>query len=799
MAQIPADPLAWGAPAGAVEVLERRRQNAKHFRHADDPSNYTAVFGGVLHYEPTPGQGAWEDSDTTLRADGVDHLADHLPFSIRRTGINLDLTDRATGKGIRYSLPTQNVTISGNKILFNWNNIDWTYEVVLTGIKLSGVVSTPQGARTLTFPFTRLGTAAAPTILPDGSVQGDGYTLPRPYAVWADGITRTQCGAWSFFGQNQLRFSWDDSVLPPEAYPYILDPSTSFINTATGQCGRQQYNETVYPPTVPSAAEPDNFYPERGLYGGGTNYAVSPGLVRWDTSSILDRAVVTAAEFRAVEELHQADDARSGSADWYDFGGTIDTADWTITAGTNAYAGKLISTMGTVDAAYPLLSPAANVNKTGFTGLRWHVSGGQPTGQNWYGWKAFAVAAAGFAPRLIVTYTDPTDAIPISDVSAGGWSASGGGTLASMVDEAVADDADYAQSALGPSSDTAEVLLSAMPAAASATSHALKIRRRKDAAGGQDIDLTVSLRRGASEVLDTQTLSGIDENWTEIDQVINFSGARDDLRVRLVANYPGTGTLPNAAPTIVGAGSFVSTATNAATLTPGLPSGWAATDIHILIAARGDNTVMTSLAGWTQIAALSANNTIALRTEVWWRRAVVGDTAPTITFGSSTIVRCARIIGIRGCPTGSSPFDTQSISNNAASATVTFGTITPTVDNTLLLALFSYEDDPNNASALSGFGAFDVQGTTAGNDMDLAHASRSYPTGGVATGALTSTVSGGSFANSVNTGILIALSGSVPATRRAQVSWIELEEVPTVDRKPWTTMLRQAVKTASLR
>ena len=209
-------------------------------------------------------------------------------------------------------------------------------------------------------------------------------------------------------------------------------------------------------------------------------------------------------------------------------------------------------------------------------------------------------------------------------------------------------------------------------------------------------------------------------------------------------------------PSVVGAGTAAFTATTAATLAPTLPTGWAAGDIHILIAARGDNTAMTSLSGWTQLSA--ANNTIAFRTEIWARRAVAGDTTPTITFGSSTVVRGARIIGIRGVDPAvaltSIIFTNRS---NAASNVVTFDTLTTTTTNNLLLALYSYEDDPTAASSLgTGWSAFVLSTSTLGNDMSLGYATKAWPTA-AATGALTTTVSGGTFANSPNNGIVIAL------------------------------------------
>jgi hypothetical protein len=192
-------------------------------------------------------------------------------------------------------------------------------------------------------------------------------------------------------------------------------------------------------------------------------------------------------------------------------------------------------------------------------------------------------------------------------------------------------------------------------------------------------------------------------------------------------------------------------------LAPALPTGWAADDIHVMLAARSDNTAMTSLSpNWIQISA--GNNTAAQRVEVWVRRAVGGDAAPTVTFGSGTVVRGARIYGVRGVDPALDLSTLQlSRSDNAASATITFATLTPTPANTRLLALYAYEDDPTAASQITDWSTFTISTSSLGNDMALGYADRAWPSASSATGGLTSTASGGTFANSPNTGILLAL------------------------------------------
>jgi hypothetical protein len=215
------------------------------------------------------------------------------------------------------------------------------------------------------------------------------------------------------------------------------------------------------------------------------------------------------------------------------------------------------------------------------------------------------------------------------------------------------------------------------------------------------------------------------------------------------------------APTLVGVGTAQWTATNGATFAPGLPSGWQPDDIHVLIAHRSENTAMTALAGWTQIAGLSGNNTTGQRVEVWWRRAVAGDAAPTVTFGTSTIVRGGVIFGVRGCPRDVSPFNLSSRLDQTANTTVNTTDISPATAPTLGVFAYAYEDDPSAASTWVGpndqvgWTPFTVQTTPLGTDAAIGVCSRKWGQSG-SWSAPTTTVSGGTFAASPNVGLLFA-------------------------------------------
>jgi hypothetical protein len=240
-------------------------------------------------------------------------------------------------------------------------------------------------------------------------------------------------------------------------------------------------------------------------------------------------------------------------------------------------------------------------------------------------------------------------------------------------------------------------------------------------------------------------------------------------------------------PTFVAAGTAAFTATASATVTPGLPAGWAADDIHILLAAGSNNTDWPEPSGWTKLSPgeVAENNTAAQRAELWARRAVGGDAAPVLSTYTGTTVRGAQIYGIRGCPTGIPVEEVISVMsrNNkgtTSDALVDFATISPPHPQTRLLALYAYEDDPTAGSTISGWSAFTVATSALGTDMALGSANRTWPSPNTATGTLQTTVSGGTFANSVNIGFVLAFRP------------IDLSVHP-----PRPTVVGQAVKRAS--
>lgn len=155
----------------------------------------------------------------------------------------------------------------------------------------------------------------------------------------------------------------------------------TFNMAAGGDDGYRFRNDTVYA-SVPADATGGGDDTSAKLYAtrelNGSIYYIAVILLRWDTSSLADGDTVTAASLDLYVETDTNDpDSLSVVADWYDFGGAPGVnGDWAnLDSGENAISGVTLASLteGAVN-NFTLANYAANVNKTGYTGLRLGIS-----------------------------------------------------------------------------------------------------------------------------------------------------------------------------------------------------------------------------------------------------------------------------------------------------------------------------------------------------------------------------------------------------------------------------------------
>jgi hypothetical protein len=112
-----------------------------------------------------------------------------------------------------------------------------------------------------------------------------------------------------------------------------------------------------------------------------------------------------------------------------------------------------------------------------------------------------------YQPAVAVQIASPT-----ADVSTGGWTTDTGSTtnLYQAIDEVLAVDTDYIQSPIAPANNEDKERLGPLSVPATRTGHYVDWRYEKDRAGGNRIDLTVTLYQAdGTTVVETQTVTNI--------------------------------------------------------------------------------------------------------------------------------------------------------------------------------------------------------------------------------------------------------------------------------------------------
>ncbi len=141
---------------------------------------------------------------------------------------------------------------------------------------------------------------------------------------------------------------------------------------------------------------------------------------------------------------------------------------------------------------------------------------------------------------------------PSVDTTRDNWTEDDGTTtdIFDQIDESVADDADYIKTQLTPTDDVYVTKLTTLEDPISSSGHIVRFRYRKDAAGGDSLDLLTELRQGYTNEGAQGTLIASQNNtdisgagW--VDGTFTLSGGEadsitdyTDLYLRFVADKP---------------------------------------------------------------------------------------------------------------------------------------------------------------------------------------------------------------------------------------------------------------------
>jgi len=200
---------------------------------------------------------------------------------------------------------------------------------------------------------------------------------------------------------------------------------TTFTIAASGDDSRLRRTGATYPPTGGVAVLATGTDLDVWKEWSGSQFDCRLQFLRFDTSAISDDQTITNVVLRIVTGVSANVDSRNLNIEWYQ--GTtwaseavIDTDDWTDDVGTTAGAVSLdTASAASVAIDFTLSNGEANINKTGFTGIRLGISGVEPVGANEYWGKSWDHAT--FAPPDLVVDYSPASIQIQSTVSALRW------------------------------------------------------------------------------------------------------------------------------------------------------------------------------------------------------------------------------------------------------------------------------------------------------------------------------------------------------------------------------------------
>ncbi len=193
--------------------------------------------------------------------------------------------------------------VDGQRARFSDQGLDWQYETTASGVKLSATVAAKRGPRSYEFGYQLIGSSGEDLGINDrGELVGSGFIVPAPTVTGANGISYSP-GTWKALPGQRVAFDFDDSTLAPDAFPYVIDPTTIFASSADDGWGVTGYSPTYPPATGSSYGHPfsagNDFLPSGGNNGrvscASACYATTTGVIRWNTASLPDDATVLSA------------------------------------------------------------------------------------------------------------------------------------------------------------------------------------------------------------------------------------------------------------------------------------------------------------------------------------------------------------------------------------------------------------------------------------------------------------------------------------------------------------------------
>ncbi|HWR54801.1 MAG TPA: hypothetical protein VN428_27075 [Bryobacteraceae bacterium] len=285
-----------------------------------------AIFGkGLSHVDavsneivPTE-QEVWEISTGGYRTVGG-------PVTIRiidgARGSSVIEVYGPTGRSFKLN-PSRTTYLGENKFTLEWESLTWTVELGTDGWAMaSSEIAVKRGAHIYQAPYIQ-SLVSLTMDAATGDLVGDGgERLTRAQMVGADGISRP-CSAWSLT-TKVMSFTCDDSALPPEAFPYKVDPTYSAVapNTSVQDCYQVYRVGSDHLPGTLVACDSFPFGPADGLWALGFGYWYrydNAAFFRYNTSSIPTAATITSGNFKVFPGQQGYSEYMAVPVYWWDY------------------------------------------------------------------------------------------------------------------------------------------------------------------------------------------------------------------------------------------------------------------------------------------------------------------------------------------------------------------------------------------------------------------------------------------------------------------------------------------------
>lgn len=356
-------------PEGSEEIVEERDTNKLVYQNPD--GTFTALFTQEpIHYKAE--DGTYQEIDLTYEKNGSTYVSNKN--AVKTTVTNKELTVANPDKKSKITwLADSPITVQDNVATYKdkYGNT-WKYTNTVSGVKLETTIEKRQGNRTYTFPYKYDGKLTVDSS--SGVITGDGFTIPVSFAKGQNGQI-IYASQWVINNDSTVSFTIDDSEFPDSAFPYVLDPTTSFNAGTDDGYLRCAYNNNylIYLSCQQRITnDSSTSLPVGQIKSGNSPFIVYYGyesFISFDTSTLDDNAVIynTQLKLYGLTKWTGSDQIVVAQYNWTT---PLSTSDWRFSSNLNSLTPVAAINSDFTENSYVYFSSYGNalsssINKTG--------------------------------------------------------------------------------------------------------------------------------------------------------------------------------------------------------------------------------------------------------------------------------------------------------------------------------------------------------------------------------------------------------------------------------------------------